>query len=459
MRIVDRRIETPSTVDEALYQTVSDMLLKGTRIDGSKESSYEVLHYRTGMTNPRARIAAHPARPLNIVGAVARFVWMIAGSNRLEDIAFYEDKVRGYTDNDLTVPGSSYGKRLFDAAPGLDQIHGVIARLREDRDTRQAAAVVWVPEDAVRKSHDIPCTFGMFFHIRDERLVMCTVMRSNNAFRLLPFNFFEFSLLGEMIAATLDIPFGEYVHIAASMHVYDNFEMEKTRQLAEEGPVASGEMPPMPGTDHDRLRRGIDDRDRELATAIGQATELARLEARLRHAHSAQALDEVRADAAERLNSYWLGLFNVLVTWGAAKREQRELVGELLASLPEYVRDSVRATVSKSFPKLVQAPQTIRGEQEVMFDLGVDLPAFNAASAAAARAEQESASVAALEAIVNFHTRVQPIDVANIPKLVELLTQDDVALAARSERASEGTRIDRFSFPDEAIQAAIAQLG
>ena len=84
-----RRIEVPSTVDEALHTTIADML-EGARIEGSKEKFYEVLHYRTGMTNPRARISAHPARSLNIVGAIARFVWMIAGSNRLEDIAYYE---------------------------------------------------------------------------------------------------------------------------------------------------------------------------------------------------------------------------------------------------------------------------------------------------------------------------------------------------------------------------------
>jgi thymidylate synthase len=149
----------------------------------------------------------------------------------------------------------------------------------------------------------------MFFHIRDERLVMCTVMRSNNAFRLLPFNFFEFSLLGEMIAATIGVPFGEYVHIAASMHVYDNFEMPKTRELVKSGPVASIEMPVMPGTDQERLdtaEREDDDRKRKLATAVGQATELARLEGKLRHAHNDSALNEVLEIASSHLNEYWL---------------------------------------------------------------------------------------------------------------------------------------------------------
>lgn len=452
----------PSTVDEALHQTITDML-NGSRVEGSKETSYEVLHYRTGMTNPRARIAAHPARSLNVVGAIARFVWMIAGSNRLEDIAYYETKVRSYTDNDLTVPGSSYGKRLFDAAPGLDQIQGAIARLRSDRDTRQAAAVVWVPEDAVRASNDIPCTFGMFFHVRNDQLVMCTVMRSNNAFRLLPFNFFEFSLLGEMIAATLDVPFGEYVHFAASMHVYDNSEMTKTRELADAGPAQSVEMPPMPRTDTERLKRARLDKDQragELATAVGQATELARLEAQLRHAHNPDALNKVLADAANRLNAYWLALFKVLAAWGAAKRELPTLVEELTAELPDYVRSSVRATIDRAFPAATQTQPSVSDGQPAMFelDLGLDLPTFNPASAAAAHAAQESATLAATRAVVDFCVR-EPFDISKLPQIVELLSKDDVALAARSPFRSEGTRNDRFHFTDDSIRAAITQVG
>jgi len=459
--MASRRIESPSTVDEALFQTISDAL-DGSRIEAvpPKEPSYEVLHYRTGMTNPRARIAAHPARPLNVVGAVARFVWMVAGSNRLHDILYYESKVRDYTDNGLTVPGSSYGRRLFDPAPGLDQIHGVIGRLRRDHHTRQAAAVVWAAEDAVRESRDIPCTFGMLFHIRGEQLVMCAIMRSNNAFRLLTYNFFEFSLLGETIAATLDLPFGEYVHFAGSMHVYDTGEMGATRQVVEDGPGVSVEMPPMPGTDQTRLaaaERAGDMREQDLATAIGQTTELARLEAQLRHAHNAADIDSVRADAAERLNSYWLGLFNVLLAWGAAKRELPDLVAEVFDQLPEYLRAPTRASIARAMPDLGPAPAA-EGDQEAMFDIAEDLPRISSVAAAAAEAEYEATAKAALQAVVSYHENVEALPVADFPKLVDILTEGGAAMAARSESPADGTRDDRFSFPVETIRAALDQL-
>lgn len=289
------------SADECIRSTCVDMLM-GDYITTDKDKSYEVLYYQTGMTNPLARIMTHEARPLNIVTAVARFVWLIAGNNRVEDIAFYEPKVRGFSDDGLVVPGSDYGQRLFQPRPGLDQIQGVIDRLKANPGSRQAAAVVWQPEDAVRNSRDIPCTHGMFFHVRYGELQACVTMRSNHAFRILPFNLFEFTMLQEMIASEIKVPVGHYTHWAASMHVYDNpGEMPKIQQLVDSDPGESIVMPPM-GDD-----------------AYSQAREVCRLEAQLRHACSASELHRIMIDASA-LNNYWLEIFGVLFCWNAAKR-------------------------------------------------------------------------------------------------------------------------------------------
>lgn len=293
----------PRTADECLHTTIVDCL-KGNYVETPKDTSYELLSYSTGMSNPRARIVTNPLRPLNIVVAVARFTWMAAGNNRLQDIAFYEPKVGGFTDNGLTVPGSCYGNRLFEPRPGLNQIQGVVDRLRENPGTRRAAAVVWAPEDAVRVSQDIPCTFGVFFHVRGGKLNMTTAMRSNNAYRILLFNLFEFSMLQELVAAELGLPLGDYLHWAASMHVYDNDgEMPNTFCIASEGPGKSIKMPEMPYGD-----------------ALKQANLLARYETQMRHCCSNDELDGIVAQAIATLNPYWLNLFGVLAMFVASKR-------------------------------------------------------------------------------------------------------------------------------------------
>ena len=294
----------PKSADECLHTSIVDCL-KGDYVVTEKDTSYEVLNYSTGMENPLARITTNPLRPLNIVVAVARFVWMAAGNNRLQDIAYYEPKVGGFTDNGLSVPGSCYGNRLFEPRPGVNQIAGVVARLKQNPGTRRAAAVVWAPEDAVRESKDIPCTFGVFFHIRGGELNMSTAMRSNNAYRILPFNLFEFSMLQELVAAELSLPIGEYTHWAASMHLYDNdFEMPNTFAIAAEKPGKSLVMPPMP-----------------LGNSLSQVNLLARYEANMRHCCSRSEFDAIVETAKKMLNPYWLNLFSVLAVYSAAKRK------------------------------------------------------------------------------------------------------------------------------------------
>lgn len=295
----------PSDADVAFRNTVRDMIFSGSRVEGRKDDSWEILGYTTGLYNPLRRIVSNPLRPLPIVSALARFVWMMAGNDRLEDIAFYEPKVSGYTDDGLVVPGSSYGHRIFNSSPGLNQLEGVIKSLEADSTSRQACVVIWDAQDAVRSSADIPCTFGASFHIRNNGLTMQLMMRSNNAFRLLPFNLFEFSMLGEVVAATLGVPFKAYVHTAMSMHVYENeHEWQTTMAVANSNPLAtpSFTMEPMPTGD-----------------AYTQCRKVAQLEAKLRHVCTFGDMEKVVSEANRELNPYWLNLFQVLVAYVAAK--------------------------------------------------------------------------------------------------------------------------------------------
>lgn len=320
-----------TTADAMVYLTVEDCLNHGEYVATEKDSSYELLHYQTGLSEPTARIMTNPARPLNFVVALARWVWLMAGNDRVEDIAYYEPKVAGFSDNGLTVPGSCYGARLFNSQPGIDQIAGVISRLDKEPGSRQASAVVWQPHDAVRNSNDIPCTHGMFFHVKDNRLHMAVTMRSNNAFRILPFNIFEFTMLQEYVASSLGLPLGDYVHWAASMHVYDNDrEMPATRKLVKQEPIPDSiVMPPMP-TDNVREQVNL----------------LCQFEAQMRMAATPKDLEELSAKAVDTLNSYWLSLFDVL-NWHANYKRGWEVSG---ISMPSYMYQLAHTALTKMYP-------------------------------------------------------------------------------------------------------------
>lgn len=213
---------------------------------GVSQTTSELLAHQFVVADPADRLVFNSGLPFNLPLALARFIWLIGGNDRLADIQFYTHKVAHFTDDGIVVPGSSYGRRMRYPRPGLDQLDSCIDALRKDPASRRAAISIFFPEDADRESRDIPCAFGMFFHLRDDALVMTNLMRSNNAFLLLPFNLFEFSMVAEAVAAALGKPLGPMIYFTASMHLYEKdwAAAEKARQIT--APEGMLRMPAMP---------------------------------------------------------------------------------------------------------------------------------------------------------------------------------------------------------------------
>src|SRR4051794_33675960 len=57
---------------------------------GSNRSTLELQNFTICITDPRNRLIRLPEYKIPLVTAIARFIWMMAGNNRLADIAFYE---------------------------------------------------------------------------------------------------------------------------------------------------------------------------------------------------------------------------------------------------------------------------------------------------------------------------------------------------------------------------------
>lgn len=69
---------------------------------------------------------------------------------------------------------------------------------------------------------DVPCTLSLQFLIRKGHLSLIANMRSNDAWRGLPYDVWCFTRIQTIIAAMLGVPVGLYVHQAGSMHIYEN---------------------------------------------------------------------------------------------------------------------------------------------------------------------------------------------------------------------------------------------
>ncbi len=93
--------------------------------------------------------------------------------------------------------------------------------LAADPDSRQAFARVSLPEHQRDGVRDQPCTMHLYFRVRDGRLGMTAVMRSNDAVRGLPYDMPWFCHCLSRMAGELGRPVGTYSHMAHSMHLYD----------------------------------------------------------------------------------------------------------------------------------------------------------------------------------------------------------------------------------------------
>lgn len=107
--------------------------------------------------------------------------------------------------------------------------------LTEDRDTRQAILRFSLPEHSFDGNKDFPCTIAGNFHIRNSKLNLTIVMRSNDLVLGLVYDMPWFvSLIDRMVAELKpvypDLMGGSYTHIAHSLHIYER-DLEKVKRM------------------------------------------------------------------------------------------------------------------------------------------------------------------------------------------------------------------------------------
>lgn len=151
---------------------------------------------------------------------------MVSPSSRFKE-AFLEEYARNLIEGSDSVFEYDYHGRLFDWGCGLslngeihqDQIQYIIDKLRESPVSRRAVAVTWCPPvDA--KLADCPCLQLVQCVIREGKLNMKIVFRSNDMLSAAGSNMFALAKLQEHIAEKIGVGVGTYTHISLVPHVY-----------------------------------------------------------------------------------------------------------------------------------------------------------------------------------------------------------------------------------------------
>jgi len=251
-------------VNEAFY-TLVDGIHQGrisTHVQSSRNGEVMVVEEPVIITYryPKNRVLLNPYRDANPFFNIVESLWMLAGRNDVEPLAYYNSRMSQFSDDGKTFNGAyGYRWRHPNTTNGCDQLHVLIEHLRRNPESRRAVLQMWNVEDDLLKidvSKDVACNLAVCFSVEQGRCRECngtgktyaggweeeicwkckgephdypcylnmTVFNRSNDLILgmLGSNYCHFSFLQEYMATALDLDVGKYHQITNNMHVYLN---------------------------------------------------------------------------------------------------------------------------------------------------------------------------------------------------------------------------------------------
>ena len=189
------------------------------------------------MQRPVLRVAQ---RKLNYKFMAAEAFWILSGDDTVAGIAPYNSRIAEFSDDGVRFFGA-YGPKI------VSQLEYVVQKLNDDPMSRQAGLTIWRENPPSTK--DVPCTVAAFASIREDRLNLHVFMRSSDLWLGVPYDVFNFSMLGHYICAMLNRTrekgsvIGGYIQpgtlylTAASSHLYQTNWDDAVRCLSGGNPL------------------------------------------------------------------------------------------------------------------------------------------------------------------------------------------------------------------------------
>lgn len=184
---------------------------------GLKTKEFLNCQFEMDMNNP---IVCVPERNIGTAFMCAEPAWILSGDNTLEFIDQFAPMER-YSDDGMFL-GGAYGPKI------VDQLPYVVKCLSEDPLSRQAIINIW--REKPGRSGDIPCTVCYQFLIRNSRLDMIAIMRSNDIFLGTPYDIFTQTMVALSVKLILQEVSNEFPNLklgtltlkVGSLHLYES---------------------------------------------------------------------------------------------------------------------------------------------------------------------------------------------------------------------------------------------
>ena len=180
---------------------------------------------------PWERMIDNDKREFNMEYAEAEWQWYLSGDRSTAKLGEIYGKIpqiwQRMSDGNGNV-NSNYGWQ-WERGWQLDK---VVAQLKDNTETRQAAISIYDGKEIGKYKYDTPCTYAVQFTVVKNKLNMCVVMRSNDLWYGFCNDQYCFSMLQNLVCNRTGIDMGTYYHFAHNLHIYND-------KLPEQNPLTS----------------------------------------------------------------------------------------------------------------------------------------------------------------------------------------------------------------------------
>ena len=199
----------------AAWLSLLHKLINGAYIKPRNIPCFELTNVQINVRNPLHNLIEHPHRNLSYRFAVAEWLWIYFGLNDLKTIERYNPRMKEFSDDGVILSGA-YGPHIS------LQWFRIINKFIEDRETRQAVISIYDNTKVKENTKDIPCTLSIQFLCRKNCLKTIVNMRSSDAWLGLPYDFFSFSMLANLMSHELKMDLGDITFNLGSSHLYES---------------------------------------------------------------------------------------------------------------------------------------------------------------------------------------------------------------------------------------------
>ena len=206
-----------TNANEAYEAVLDEIIINGIDFDNTKA----IFNCGFYIADPLDNHITNKQRDWKLKYAMAEWDWYLSGDPSIKKLGEIYGKIPPIWERMADSSGnvnSNYGYQW----KRNNQIDYVVAKLKDNPNTRHAAISIYDCKEHDTYSKDTPCTYAVQFTILNNTLNMSVYMRSNDIWYGFCNDQYQFSLLQKMIANRLSIDVGWYYHHAHNMHLYND---------------------------------------------------------------------------------------------------------------------------------------------------------------------------------------------------------------------------------------------